>query len=156
MDILIVTGLSGAGKSQAADYLEDLGYFCVDNMPVALLPRFAEFCRDAGERFEKVALVTDVRSQSRFDELFEALEALHRGGVSFSILYMEAPAEVIVRRYKETRRAHPLAASGATLQEAVETEKKLLAPVRERADHVIDTGDLTLGQLHNEICALFA
>ena len=91
MDFLIVSGLSGAGKSQAANFLEDLGYFCVDNMPVALLSRFADFCQDARGRFEKVALVTDVRSQSSFDELFNALEELKRKGIRYHILFMEAP-----------------------------------------------------------------
>ena len=155
MDFLIVSGLSGAGKSQAANFLEDLGYFCVDNMPVALLSRFADFCQDARGRFEKVALVTDVRSQSSFDELFTALDELSGKGISYHILFMEAPTDVIVRRYKETRRRHPLLRTGGSIQAAVEQERRQLLPVRERADWVIDTGRTTLGQLHNEIQRLF-
>ena len=102
MEFLIVSGLSGAGKSQAANYLEDMDYFCVDNMPVALLRRFAEFCLDARGRFEKVALVTDIRSQSSFDELFQALDELKQQGFDYRILFMEASTATIVRRYKET------------------------------------------------------
>ncbi len=155
MEFLIVSGLSGAGKSQAANFLEDLDYFCVDNMPVALLSRFAEFCRDARGRFEKVALVTDVRSQSSFDSLFRALDNLSRMDCVCHILFMEAPTDVIVRRYKETRRRHPLLQPGRSIQEAVECERELLKPVRDRADWIINTGNTTLGQLHNEICRLF-
>ena len=155
MEFLIVSGLSGAGKSQAANFLEDLGYFCVDNMPVALLSRFAEFCQDARGRFEKVALVTDVRSQSSFDELFSALQELRLRDCAYHILFIEAPTEVIVRRYKETRRRHPLLQDGLSVQAAVELERRQLRPVRERADWVIDTGRTTLGQLHHEIQRLF-
>ena len=156
MELVIVSGLSGAGKSGAADYLEDLGYFCVDNMPSAMLERFADFCRDAGSRFEKVALVTDIRSQTSFDELFSSLEALRSSGYSPKLLFMEAPTSVIVRRYKESRRPHPLQNEEFSIQQAVERERELLAGVRSRADWVLDTGDTTLGQLHNEILRIFS
>lgn len=155
MELVIVSGLSGAGKSGAADYLEDLGYFCVDNMPPALLGRFAEFCSEAGSRFEKVALVTDIRSQTSFDELFSALEALRSSGYTPRLLFMEAPTSVIVRRYKESRRPHPLQSAELSIQQAVERERELLASVRSRADWILDTGDITLGQLHNEIQRIF-
>ena len=156
MEFLIVTGLSGAGKTQAAHYLEDLGYYCVDNMPSALLRPFAEFCIDSHGRFNKVALVTDVRARESFDALFRALEGLRELECTFRILFIEAPVPAIVRRYKETRRRHPLAEPGMTIQDAVQREIRLLRGVRERADYIIDTGDLTLGQLHNEICRLLA
>ena len=156
MEFLIVTGLSGAGKTQAAHYLEDLGYYCVDNMPSALLRPFAEFCIDSHGRFNKVALVTDVRARESFDALFQALEGLRELDCTFRILFIEAPVPTIVRRYKETRRRHPLAEPGITIQDAVQREIKLMRPVRERADYIIDTGDTTLGQLHNEICRLLA
>ena len=156
MDFLIVTGLSGAGKTQAAHYLEDLGYYCVDNMPSALLRPFAEFCIDSHGRFNKVALVTDVRARESFATLFEALEELRELECSFRILFIEASVPAIVRRYKETRRRHPLAEPGMTIQDAVQREIELLRPVRERADYIIDTGSTTLGQLHNEICRLLA
>ena len=156
MEFLIVTGLSGAGKTQAAHYLEDLGYYCVDNMPSALLRPFAEFCIDSHGRFNKVALVTDVRARESFATLFDALEELRELDCSFRILFIEASVPAIVRRYKETRRRHPLAEAGMTIQDAVQREIELLRPVRERADYIIDTGSTTLGQLHNEICRLLA
>ncbi len=156
MEFLIVTGLSGAGKTQAAHYLEDLGYYCVDNMPSALLRPFAEFCIASHGRFNKVALVTDVRARESFDTLFKALEELRELECTFRILFIEAPVAAIVRRYKETRRRHPLVEPGMTIQDAVQKEIELLRPVRERADYIIDTGDTTLGQLHNEICRLLA
>lgn len=155
MEFLIVTGLSGAGKTQAAHFLEDLNYYCVDNMPSALLKPFAEFCIASQGRFEKVVLVADVRARESFEELFRALEDVRAMDCSFRILFMEASVPSIVRRYKESRRPHPLAEPGRTIQEAVYREIALMQPVRERADYIIDTGDTTLGQLHNEIRRLF-
>ena len=119
MEFLIVTGLSGGGKTQAANFLEDLNYYCVDNMPSALLRPFAEFCLASRGRFDKVALVTDVRDGGSPDALFQALESLRGLDCTFRILFLEAPVDVIVRRYKETRRPHPLAEPGRTIQEAV-------------------------------------
>ena len=156
MEFLIVTGLSGAGKTQAANFLEDLDFYCVDNMPSALLKPFAEFCIASHGRIDKVALVTDVRTRESFDLLFDALEELRMLDCTFRILFIEAPVEAIVRRYKETRRRHPLDEPGLTIQAAVEKEIALMAPVRERADYIINTGSTTLGQLHNEITRLFA
>ncbi len=156
MDFLIVTGLSGAGKTQAAHYLEDLGYYCVDNMPSALLRQFAEFCIDSQGRFNKVALVADVRARESFEALFAALEGLKELDCTFRILFIEAPVAAIVRRYKESRRRPPLAEDGMTIEDAVKREIELLRPVRERADYIIDTGGTTLAQLHNEICRLLA
>ena len=156
MEFLIVTGLSGAGKTQAANFLEDLDYYCVDNMPSALLRPFAEFCVASHGRIDKVALVTDVRTRESFEVLFNALEELRLLECTFRILFIEAPVSAIVRRYKETRRRHPLDEPGLTIQAAVEKEIVLMAPVRARADYIIDTGSTTLGQLHNEICRLFA
>ena len=156
MEFLIVTGLSGAGKTQAANFLEDLDYYCVDNMPSALLRPFAEFCVASQGRIDKVALVTDVRTRESFEVLFDALEGLRLMECTFRILFIEAPVSAIVRRYKETRRRHPLDEPGLTIQAAVEKEIALMAPVRARADYIIDTGSTTLGQLHNEICRLFA
>ena len=122
MDFLIVTGLSGAGKTQAAHYLEDLGYYCVDNMPSALLRQFAEFCIDSQGRFNKVALVADVRARESFDALFAALEGLKELDCTFRILFIEAPVAAIVRRYKESRRRPPLAEDGMTIEDAVKRE----------------------------------
>ena len=131
MEFLIVTGLSGAGKTQAAHFLEDLGYYCVDNMPSALLQPFAEFCIASQGRFTKVALVTDVRAHESFEQLFRALDSLRALDCTFRILFLEAPESTLVRRYKETRRRHPLAEPGKTVQ------------------------DLTLAQLHKKLCRLF-
>lgn len=155
MEFLIISGLSGAGKSRAADMLEDLDYYCVDNMPIALIPKFAQICQAASERYEKVALVTDIRERASFEELFKVLDGLWDLGCDYRILFMEADPTNLVRRYKETRRRHPLAAPGVTIEEAILNEIKLLAPVRERADYIINTSDLTLGMLQSEIYRLF-
>ena len=156
MEFLIITGLSGAGKSRAADVLEDLDYYCVDNMPVALLGRFAEFCIASGGRYEKVALVTDVRENEDFSSLLNTLDELKATGLYCRILYMDADESTIIRRYKESRRPHPLAQGGLSIEESVEKEIALLAPVRDRADHIVNTSGLTLGMLQNRLFALFS
>ncbi len=156
MEFLIITGLSGAGKSRAADVLEDLDYYCVDNMPVALIPRFAEFCAATGGRYEKVALVTDVREKDGFGVLLSTLAQLRESAITCRILYMDADVKVLIRRYKESRRPHPLAEKGVSLEEAVRRETELLAPVKEQADFVVNTSRLTLGQLQGKLCALLS
>lgn len=155
MEFLIISGLSGAGKSRAADMLEDLGYYCVDNMPIALIPKFAQLCMAASERYERVALVTDIRERASFEELFKVLDGLWDLGCDYRILFMEADPANIVKRYKETRRRHPLAGPGVSIETAIENEIKLLAPVRERADYIINTSNLTLGMLQGELYRLF-
>ena len=154
MEFLIITGLSGAGKSRAADVLEDLDYYCVDNMPVALIPRFAEFCAATQGRYEKVALVTDVREKDGFGELLSTLDELRRGDITCRILYMDADVPTLIRRYKESRRPHPLAVPGGTVEDAIRRETELLAPVKERADFVVNTKGLTLGRLQNRLFEL--
>ena len=154
MEFLIITGLSGAGKSRAADVLEDLDYYCVDNMPVALIPRFAEFCAATRGRYEKVALVTDVREKENFGELLSTIETLRGSEITCRILYMDADVPVLIRRYKESRRPHPLAGKGVSVEEAVRKEMALLAPVKEQADFVVNTSRLTLGQLQSRLYAL--
>ena len=157
MEVLIITGLSGAGKSRAADVLEDLDYYCVDNMPVALMPRFAELCLDAHGRYDKVALVTDVRERDGFGELLSTLDELKAmEGCTVRILYMDADLRTLVRRYKESRRPHPLAGKGVTLEQAVAREEALLAPIKARADVVLNSSQLTLGQLKSRMFSLFA
>lgn len=155
MEFLIISGLSGAGKSRTADILEDLDFYCVDNMPVALLPKFAELCLATRGRYERVALVTDVRERDSFDELFKALDSLWEMELDYRILFVEADVPTIVKRYKETRRRHPLAPEGGSIEEAVKREINLLENLRERADYVINTSHLTLGQLQSEIYRLF-
>lgn len=146
MELIIVTGLSGAGKTQAANVLEDLGYFVMDNVPVLLLGRIAEFALASGNRFEKLAVVTDIRSQSSFEPLFMLPEELN-----CRILFMEASTPVLVRRYKESRRPHPLQTGSLSIEESVEQERQLLSPVRAQARWIIDSSSLTLGQLRRQI-----
>ena len=156
MEFLIITGLSGAGKSRAADVLEDLDYYCVDNLPLALMPRFAELCLDTHGRYDKVALVTDVRERDGFGELLNILEELKAMDCTVRILYMDADLRTLVRRYKESRRPHPLAGPGVTVEQAILREMDLLAPIRENADFVVNSSNLTLGQLQNRLFSLFA
>ena len=155
MRFLIVTGQSGAGKSRTASILEDLGYYCVDNLPPELIGQFAEICLATTGRFEKVALVSDVRAGQSFSGLLDAMDALDAKGVEYSVVYVEAATEVIVHRYKETRRSHPLSTDGTPLQDAVIKEKQLLARVRERANYLIDTSALTTAGLRSELIRLF-
>ena len=156
MEFLIITGLSGAGKSRAADVLEDLDYYCVDNMPVALMPRFAELCLATRGRYEKVALVTDVREKNGFHELLKTIDELEAMDCSCRILYMDAELNTLIRRYKESRRPHPLATRGTTVEEAVAREAALLEEVKARADYIVDTSRLTLGMLQQRLFALFS
>ena len=156
MEFLIITGLSGAGKSRAADVLEDREYYCVDNLPVKLMPRFAELCMDTRGRYEKVALVTDVRERESFGELLSTIEELKAMDCTVRILYMDAELRTLVRRYKESRRPHPLAAPGYPIEKAIEREIELLSPIKDRADYVVDSTSLTLGMLQNRLYSLFA
>lgn len=156
MEFLIISGLSGAGKSRAADILEDLDFYCVDNMPVALIPRFAELCLATRGSYERVALVTDVRERENIDALFPALDQLWEKGLSYRILFVEADAPTIIRRYKETRRPHPLSDECGSIDEAIARETKLLAPIRERADYIINTTGLTAAMLVGRIGDMFA
>ena len=155
MDILIISGLSGAGKSKAASYLEDMGFYIVDNMPAAMILKFAEFCAGGSGRYDRVALVYDVRTASSFTELFNVLDKLRAMEGACRMLFLEAEPEVIIKRYKETRRRHPLADQTDSLEEAVRTERELMQPVRERADHVIDTSHTSTAQLRGELLRLF-
>ena len=130
MKFILISGLSGAGKSKAASFLEDMGYYVVDNMPAALIPKFAELCMAGQGQYDRVALVTDIRGGQTFDGLFSALDQLHEMGCDYKILFVEATLETIVKRYKETRRIHPLAKNGRSLAEAVRVERTALEPVR--------------------------
>ncbi len=155
MRFLIVTGQSGAGKSRTASTLEDLGYYCVDNLPPELIQQFAEICLATTGRFERVALVSDVRAGQNFDGLLNSLDALDAMGCEYSIVFVEAELDTIIKRYKETRRSHPLSRDGTPLAEAVHREKQLLSRVRERADFIIDTTSLTTARLRSELIRLF-
>ena len=155
MDILIISGLSGAGKSKAASYLEDMGFYIVDNMPAAMILKFAEFCAGGNGRYDRVALVYDVRTANSFTELFDVLDKLRAMEGACRMLFLEAAPEVIIKRYKETRRRHPLADQTDSLAEAVHRERELMQPVRERADCVIDTSHTSTAQLRGELLRLF-
>jgi UPF0042 nucleotide-binding protein len=155
MEILIISGLSGAGKSRVAAVLEDMDFYCVDNMPVALMPKFAELCLATRGRYERVALVTDVRAIESINELFAALNEMREMGCGHRILFVEASLETIVKRYKETRRRHPLDPEGFGLENAVRREIIVLAPLKEQADLIIDTTELTLGKLQRRLFSVF-
>lgn len=156
MDFVIISGLSGAGKSRASRNLEDIGFYCVDNLPVDLIPQFAQLCLATKGRYERVALVTDVRGSLTFDGLFLALDRLDAMKCVYTILYFEANTEVLISRFKETRRMHPLMRDGSALLQAVERERLLLEPVRNRAAYIIDTSTLSAGKLRGELIRLFA
>ena len=157
MEILIITGLSGGGKSRAASYLEDIGYYTVDNLPAEMMVKFADFCAGSSGRYDRVALVYDVRSGEPTDLLIETLERLKASGVNCRMLFLEAAPEVIIKRYKETRRRHPISiAEGISTREAFAKERKILKPLQERADYVINTALLSTAQNKERICDLFA
>lgn len=152
---VIITGLSGAGKSAAMRALEDLGYFCVDNLPPELIPKFAELCARAGVEFPKVALVIDIRGGKFFDHLFDALNDLERLSLRYTILFLEASDEVLVRRFKETRRRHPLMPEGSIL-DAIAAERARLQELRGRAHRILDTSNMTPHALREAISRMFA
>ena len=154
MEILIISGLSGAGKSRAASFLEDMGFYIVDNMPAAMILKFAEFCAGGSQRYDKVALVYDVRTSNSPTELFNVLDTLKHSGVC-SLLFLEAEPETIIKRYKETRRRHPLMKQADSLEKAVLEEKDMMAPLRQRADYIIDTTHLSTAQLRGELLRNF-
>lgn len=152
MDFLIITGMSGAGKSLALNYFEDRGYFCVDNLPPALISKFAELCLQSD--LDKIALVSDIRGREFFNELFEELAKIEAMNLNYNILFLEASDDVLIRRYKESRRRHPLDEEGRVL-DAIERERKLLEELRGRATRVIDTGELKKAELEEELNQLY-
>lgn len=150
MKFMIITGMSGAGKSLVANDLEDVGFFCVDNLPPALIPKFAEICYQSGGKMGKIALVIDIRGGGLLDDLFPALESLKESGYSYEVLFMEASDKVLIKRYKESRRSHPLAVEGRLIK-GIETEREILQKIKNKADYIIDTSNLTPRQLKEEI-----
>ena len=152
---VIITGMSGAGKSQAVHSFEDLGYFCIDNLPPLLIPKFAELAIQSGGKINRIALVSDIRGGEFFASLSEALLELEEVGLDYEILFLEADDNILIRRFKETRRRHPLA-SQSSIAESINEERKLLAVIRGKADKIIDTTELSPQQLKEEITSLYA
>ena len=156
MEFVIITGLSGAGKSRAIDALEDIGFYCIDNMPPKLISKFAEICLQSDGKLERVAIVTDVRGGELFQGLFEELDLLKEQGFAYKLLFLDASDAVLMTRYKETRRKHPLVGMiDGSIENAIRTERALLKPARERADYIIDTSLLSAAQLRERIANIF-
>lgn len=152
----MITGLSGAGKSRAAKDLEDMGYYTVDNLPAERIAPFAEFCVQSGDRFSRVALVSDIRGGSEgFPSILETMASLRGRGLNCRLLFLSADRDTIIRRYKETRRMHPLMRAGDTIEDAALREEELLRPLRDRADFVIDTTQMPASKLSSELHSLF-
>ncbi|WP_418790969.1 RNase adapter RapZ [Phosphitispora sp. TUW77] len=151
---VIVTGLSGAGKTQAIQCLEDLGFFCVDNLPPTLIPKFAELCAQSEGKINKIALVVDIRGGGFFDAVYDSLENLKSLGIRCEILFLDASDETLVRRFKESRRRHPLGAQGRVL-DGIREERLKLEEMKGKASKVIDTSNLTNKQLKEQITLLY-
>lgn len=147
-EMAIITGLSGAGKSNAMKIFEDMGYFCIDNLPAPLIPKFAELCQQSASKISKVALVIDVRGGLFLDDLSKSLAELADMGIYYRIVFFEASDDVLINRFKETRRNHPLAATG-TISEGLALERQVLKEIRAKADQVIDTSRLRLQELRH-------
>ena len=154
MRFVIITGMSGAGKSTALKMLEDMGYFCVDNLPIALLGKFAELAGAPGGEINKVALGVDIRSGQALGELETELEKLAIKGLSYEILFLDASDSVLVKRYKETRRSHPLA-KGGRVDKGIQEEREKLAFLKKHADYILDTSQLLTRELNQELDKIF-
>lgn len=152
--LVIITGMSGAGKTQVVRAMEDLGYFCVDNLPPMLIPKFAELCAQSAGRVNKIGLVVDIRGREFFDTLVQTLEELEKQGHRYEMLFLEASDETLIRRYKESRRRHPMAPHGR-ISEGIARERERVDHVRGRATKIIDTSELATADLRAKITALF-
>ncbi len=154
MRFVIVTGMSGAGKSSALKFLEDINYFCVDNMPPALLPKLAELCYDQDGSIERVAMGIDIRGGKLFEDLFSVLLNLQENGYDYEILFLDAADRVLIQRYKETRRSHPLSRHGS-IEEGIFKEREMLKEVKEKATYIIDTSNVLTRELKEQINRIF-
>lgn len=155
MRFVIITGLSGAGKTQAVHCFEDMGYYCVDNLPPALLVKFVQLCMQSVAGFPNVAAVIDIRGGGMFGELLGELDRISESGFKYEILFLDADDKTLVGRYKESRRAHPLAAEGNVL-ESIARERLLLSDIKRRADYVLGTTGITPGELREKIVSAFS
>lgn len=156
MELLIVTGMSGAGKSQAANVLEDIGYYCVDNIPPAIISSFVELSARSGDLLNKMAIVTDIRGGVLFSEIEQVLNSLKNNSVDYKILFLDASDDVLIRRYKENRRRHPMAdAENMSLSAAVKKEREMLKKIRFMSDYIIDTSHISIAQLKVQLSNVF-
>ncbi|MBR7133290.1 MAG: RNase adapter RapZ [Clostridia bacterium] len=156
MELLIVTGMSGAGKSQAANALEDIGFYCVDNIPPAIIPSFVDLSAKSGNELNKIAIVTDARGGNMFSEISDVLCDLKAKSINYRILFLDASDEILMRRYKENRRKHPLVNDdNISLAEAVSKERQMLEKIRFTADFVIDTSYISISQLKEKLSTIF-
>ena len=146
--------MSGAGKTSVLKFLEDINFFCVDNLPPALLPKFAELCYEQEGEIERVAMGIDIRGGRLFNDLFEVLSDLQAKGYEYEILYLDASDEVLIKRYKETRRSHPLSRNGS-IQEGIVKEREMLRDVKTKATYIIDTSQALTRQLKEQINGIF-
>lgn len=157
MQLIIVTGMSGAGKSTAVSMLEDIGYYCVDNIPPRIIPSFVDLSRHGNGKLEKIAIVTDMRGGDMFKDIISVLDSLSNEDIDIKVLFLETAQNELVRRYKENRRSHPLMVGECTsLAEAVEKEREKLSEIRFKADYILDTTYLSTAQLKQRIIDLFA
>ena len=154
MRFVIVTGMSGAGKSSVLKFLEDISFFCVDNIPPALLPKFAELCYEQGGEIEKAAVGIDIRGGKLFNDLFEVLSEMQEKGYEYEILFLEASEQVLMKRYKETRRSHPLS-RGGSIGEGIQMEREMLKEVKKKATYIIDTSSTLTRELKEQINGIF-
>lgn len=154
MQFTIVTGMSGAGKSTVLKILEDLGFFCVDNLPPALIKKFAEICFSPDSGINKVALGIDIRGGNLFIELFNEIDTIIESGFKVDVIFLDANDDVLVQRFKETRRKHPLVSNGR-IQDGIQLERELLAEAKKRAKYIVDTSNLLARELREEIVKIF-
>ncbi len=154
MRFVMITGMSGAGKTQVMHVLEDMGYYCIDNMPLVFLVPFAKMCFKETNKFENVAIVVDIRGGDMFDEIGGALKELDQQNFPYEILFLEARESILVKRYKETRRKHPLSMNG-TIEDGIMRERERLAYLRGQATHIIDTSRLLTRELKQIILDIY-
>ena len=154
MRFVIVTGISGAGKSTVLKFFEDMNFFCVDNLPPALIPKFAELCFEQGSEIERVAMGIDIRGGKLFKDLFATLSNLQESGYDMEILFLDASDTTLIKRYKETRRSHPLS-KGGSIEEGIRKEREILQDVKKKATYIIDTSNILVRELKEQINHIF-
>lgn len=150
MEILVITGLSGAGKSTVLDIVEDSGYYSMDNVPPTLLPKFINLCVESNREINRIAVVLDIRTGSFFKDIVTVLDEIHANGIDYKLLYLDAKEEVLIKRYKEFRRPHPLMPKGS-ISEGIKLEREMLKVLRDKSDYIIDTSSLTNAMLKSKV-----